>query len=163
MPSLNLNIHPIISLPNVQKMVGLPSEFNDTKQKLMKVVRCHPQTGDSMKINIQSSEIPQCPSPSGSKGYMCQAGTFFPLTLISPGKISPKYQYLRVSMLRRLPTNMLVTMSQESPASTKKDRRTKRKRKQPREKIQYKQQKKTPEKSTINTFSEIREHKPHKK
>ena len=163
MPSLNLIIHPIISLPKVPNMVGLPPEFNDTKQKLMKVVRCHPQTGDSVKINIQSIEIPQFPSPLGSKSYICQVGTFLPLTLISPGKISQKYQYLRVSMPRRLPTNMLVTMSQESPASTKKDRRTKRKRKQPREKIQYKQQKKTPEKSTINTFSQIREHKPHKK
>ena len=102
-------------------MVGLPPEFNDTKQKLMKVVRCHPQTGDSVKINIQSIEIPQFPSPLGSKSYICQVGTFLPLTLISPGKISQKYQYLRVSMPRRSLHQKRQENQKETKATQRKD------------------------------------------
>ena len=108
MPSLILITHPIISLPNVKKMVALPSEFNDTKQKLMKVVRCHPQTGFHENQHTKQSN-PPVPFLLWAPRVSCVRLEYYPppLKLISPGKNSPKYQYLRVSKPRRLPTNML--------------------------------------------------------
>lgn len=104
MSSQILVIHIIISLPNLQKTVGLPLDSGTTKQNL-EVVGCH-----SMKTDILNSKIPRPLFPFWVPELVtCAMLEHFSLKLTSPWKYTPRYHFVRV------PSGILSNHTTEKP------------------------------------------------